>query len=89
MGESPHFQHDCAACTFLGSYEGSDLYHCPQHGFPTLIVRRSDVPQDYTSFLAEIVRRDSRQFSSYLPGLVEALRRATSRNLALGGGAVV
>lgn len=28
----PSFEHDCADCTFLGSLDGEDLYHCPKHG---------------------------------------------------------
>lgn len=48
----PIYKHDCDKCTFLGSYNGQDLYHCRQSGrFHTLIARFSDVDSEYTSGL--------------------------------------
>lgn len=45
--EKPLFQHDCACCTFLGSYKGNDLYH---HESPlTLIARFGDDGEEYKS----------------------------------------
>lgn len=44
---SPHFTHDCDDCTFIGHYEGHDIYRCEQGGImPTIIARwGSDGPQ--------------------------------------------
>ena len=47
----PRFKHDCSNCTYLGRHKGKDLYHCPQGGVPTIIVRHSSVPSDYSSGL--------------------------------------
>lgn len=82
--EKPRYKHDCQACTFLGTFEGVDLYHCPQHGMPTLVARCSSDGSDYTSLLAELVQRDARIFTG--SALQEALRRAERLGLALGGG---
>ena len=83
---NPRFKHDCEACTFLGSFGEHDLYHCPQHGLPTLIARRSSDGSDYSSFLAEIVRNAKSSLDGYEPGraLLEAYRRAFVRRLPLG-----
>ena len=77
----PRYKHDCAACTFLGAHGDVDLYHCPQHGLPTLIARRSSNPSDYTSFMADRVRNEAREL--VWTGLVEAYRRAFARRLPL------
>lgn len=54
----PFYNHDCDQCHFLGTYsiqknslfEGNyDLYWCPQHGIPTVVVRWSDEGPDYSS----------------------------------------
>lgn len=82
---TPRYRHDCAACTFLGAHDDADLYHCPQHGLPTLIARHSSEPSDYTSFLADLVRRDGRMFVGH--ALAEAYRRALALRLPLAGAA--
>jgi len=56
---TPHFEHDCDGCVFLGSYEHKgclcDLYFCGQGGpggpgdHNTVIARYSDDPPDYAS----------------------------------------
>lgn len=43
----PKFTHDCDACTFLGTYDGIDLYFCP--GEPTIIARYGDDGPEYSS----------------------------------------
>ena len=48
----PQFRHDCSACTYLGEFEGADLYHCPQHGMPTLVARRSADGPDYSATMS-------------------------------------
>jgi hypothetical protein len=45
----PRYQHDCTACTFLGTYKEFDLYFCPQVGHPTLIARYGDKGPEYQS----------------------------------------
>lgn len=77
----PRYQHDCSACTFLGQHGDADLYHCPQHGLPTLVARLSSSPPDYTSFLADLVRRDEMVFRGH--ALAEAYRRAQALRLPL------
>ncbi len=37
--EIPIHKHDCAACIFLGTYQGEDLYVCPAGRVPTVISR--------------------------------------------------
>jgi len=48
----PHYQHDCAACRFLGHIWGCDLYFCKQATGSTVIARQSDDPSHYLSGLA-------------------------------------
>lgn len=51
----PLYNHDCEACTFLGSKQGQDLYYCDQGGgsnLSTVIARRSDRGEDYISGLS-------------------------------------
>ena len=51
-GAVPAFTHDCDACTFLGTYDEADLYHCGQGGrIPTVIARYSSEGPDYASGL--------------------------------------
>ena len=52
----PQFKHDCEICYPLGQVDTSsadlpagDVYVCPQGGFPTVVIRRSDEPSDYLS----------------------------------------
>lgn len=44
----PVHTHDCSACTFLGCYNGHDLYHCSQ-ALPTVIARHGSGGGDYVS----------------------------------------
>lgn len=49
--EPPTYQHNCEACTYLGNFDGHDLYHCTQARLPstrTLIARFGPGP-DYLS----------------------------------------
>ncbi len=80
----PEFKHDCTGCTFLGRFEGRDLYHCGRHAMGvTLIARWSDDGPDYISgmvFAAEYKHLDG----TMRPGnswLVEARRRALGKGL--------
>lgn len=69
----PLFQHDCERCTFLGSYQEQDLYHCLQSNLgPTVIARRSSEGSDYSSGFI-FVQRD--------PALREAWMRAKEKGL--------
>lgn len=46
----PRFQHDCAACTFVGFINKYDLYTCKQgHKSPTMIARFGNKREDYVS----------------------------------------
>ena len=45
----PRFDHDCDRCVFLGDINGQDAYVCPQGGYPTIVLRLSDVPWEYSS----------------------------------------
>lgn len=51
---SPRFTHDCSACLFVGHANDDgisvDVYVCPQHGRPTIVVRYSDDGPDYSSY---------------------------------------
>lgn len=72
-GGLPQFKHDGdTCCTFLGFFDGSDLYYCSQHGFPTVIARDSGNGGDYASGM-----------NSKMPKLVEAQRRAAVCNLPI------
>jgi hypothetical protein len=47
---TPQFEHGCSmGCTYLGQFEGYDLYFCPQHTIPTVIARFGDEPHEYMS----------------------------------------
>jgi len=69
-GENPQWEHDCAACEFLGRWKEFDLYYCRQRGIPTVIARWSDEGQDYYSGLV---------FASAIPALGVAEVRAAAR----------
>ncbi len=48
----PLFEHDCTCCTYLGTENDHDLYHCGQSGFgQTVIARYSSDGPDYMSGL--------------------------------------
>jgi len=51
MGK-PTFEHDCPSCTFLGTYEKHDLYHCKGCTGSTVIARYSSEGPDYVSGMA-------------------------------------
>lgn len=47
---TPKYTHECDSCTFLGTYNDKDLYHCIQVGdLHTVIARNSSNPADYFS----------------------------------------
>jgi hypothetical protein len=68
--EKPQFTHDCKACTFLGRFNGHDLYFCTQRNFPTVIARYSSAGPDYKSGIA---------FAGVDPEIGEAHKRAVKR----------
>jgi hypothetical protein len=70
----PLYEHDCDQCTFLGTFEGRDLYHCAgsRPAFQTLIERSSSDGSDYRS---GIFAADTNRY------IREAKRRATERGL--------
>lgn len=74
--DTPSFEHDCPACTFLGRYQGADLYHCLIQGprLPTVIARHSSSPPDYSSGLPA---------ADYDERLHEARERARTRGLKI------
>jgi hypothetical protein len=51
--KAPLFTHDCEACTFLGTWDGFDLYVCNQGStdHATLIARYGDAAPAYKSGL--------------------------------------
>ena len=70
----PLFSHDCDVCTYLGTVNGEDLYHCGT-GDPdrdTVIARSSSEGPDYASGLI---------FADRVPALGEAKRRAQALGL--------
>lgn len=75
MIEEPCFRHTCAACRFLGHYEGHDLYVCPNgwRGMPGTVVARFG--NAFASY------RSGALLASVDPVLAEALRRATEAGL--------
>lgn len=75
--ERPHgqpvYHHDCGSCTFLGTYNRYDLYHCLQGDrLATVIARCSDEPSDYVSGLEIAVsislRADRKSNPHNVPG---------------------
>jgi hypothetical protein len=71
MMDKPIFQHDCETCTFLGSFQGSDLY-CHESDLPTIIARYGDDGPEYISGFS---------FAARDPRLAEAKRRAVEQGL--------
>jgi hypothetical protein len=69
----PLFPNSSGAATFLGSFDGHDLYFDPQIGIPTVIARYGPEGHEYKSGMEFAVRGLDTH-------LVEARRRA----LALG-----
>jgi hypothetical protein len=47
----PLFEHDCTCCTYLGTENDHDLYHCGQSGFGQTVIARYGYGPDYTSGL--------------------------------------
>ncbi len=71
--ETPLYQHDCAACTFLGTYRAHDLYFCSkQPTGPTVLARYGHDGREYSSGIA---------FAAHDPIIGEALARARARGL--------
>lgn len=87
---SPLFEHDCTCCTFLGRFDGQDLYHHGGSVETTLIARWSSDGPDYTSGLVF-----SKPFRNAVDGkmkpankwLAEARKRAERLGLKLTEGA--
>jgi hypothetical protein len=70
----PLFPNSSDAQTFLGSFDGHDLYFDPQIGIPTVIARFGPEGADYKSGMEFALRGVDRH-------LVEARRRALERGL--------
>lgn len=70
--DTPQYEHDCPACTFLGRMGLVDLYHCAQRGMPTVIARHSSNGPDYVSGMP---------LADHVPELGEARERARARGL--------
>lgn len=68
----PRYPNHCQDCTYLGRLDKYDLYHCPQHGLPTVIARFG-AGADYKSGMALAKAVD--------PELYEARRRALALKL--------
>ncbi len=50
MTDVPRFNHDCDRCEFYGCVDYCDLWYCKNAApFPTMIIRRSSDPADYSS----------------------------------------
>lgn len=51
---NPVYKHDCSECTFLGTeslaYTPVDIYVCNQIGSPTIVIRFSSEPSEYTTW---------------------------------------
>lgn len=45
--EEPIHDHDSDCCTFVGNWEGQDLYICDHESRINIIVRHSSEPSDY------------------------------------------
>ena len=69
---SPLFPNTSDAQTFLGSFDGHDLYFDPQVGIPTVIARFGPAGPDYKSGLP---------LAAVDGHLAEAKRRAITRGL--------
>ncbi len=48
----PKYEHDCERCVFLGNYQNSDLYFCPQGSLPTVIARWADAKEDPSAYVS-------------------------------------
>lgn len=46
------WDHDCISCTFVGHYKDDDVYFCK--GTRTIVIRRSDKPNEYWSMFVSI-----------------------------------
>lgn len=68
--ETPQYEHNCSACTFLGRHNNVDLYFCANG--PTLIARYSSYAPNYSSGLP---------FISSFPDIKEAAKRALAKGL--------
>lgn len=52
MSDQPLYKHDCDRCTFLGNYNGHDLYFCNQFkSIPTVVARFGNELEEYKSGL--------------------------------------
>lgn len=74
----PLFKHDdCAACRYLGEYEGADLYVHEQNEVSQdeYVIRRSSVPHDYSSFPEDCITGRSFISEAMEPYIV-AMKRA-------------
>ena len=73
----PSFTHDCESCTFLGRYDGHDLYVCPADD-PALIARFGSEGAEYRSLPASML------FTSQLPPIyLEIGRRCRKAGIRL------
>jgi hypothetical protein len=72
VDQPPRYPHNCQDCTYLGRLDKYDLYHCPQHGLPTVIA----------CYGAEGAYKSGMSFAKGIdPELSEARRRALALKL--------
>ena len=69
--EHPHFTHDCDVCTFLGHFNGYDLYVHATEGIKTVIARNGEDGAYKSGIWA----------ANSDPELAEAKKRAIERGL--------
>ena len=68
----PKFTHDCEACTFLGPYQGYDLYVCDT----SVIARFGNDGPEYSSLPISVVETTTGRRHHVNRPLIEALRRS-------------
>lgn len=75
---TPRYKHDCDICTYLGQFNGLDLYVCRADGdariLGTYVARYGDDGSEYTS---------GKWLVKTHPAICEAHRLATVQGLAL------
>ena len=65
----PQYAHDCERCTFLGRIDEGDVWHCPNDGGGSIIVRFGDDGPEYSSFPVPIARMIAMQDEKYSKAL--------------------
>jgi hypothetical protein len=70
MARKPRWEHDCFDCTWLGPFEGADLYACitgfgPDNLEIKTVIARTGIDGEYVSGL-EFINRDKRLGTAYV-----------------------